>query len=60
MFDAARTTLTTFDREFDRDTRASDPTTTASYTTFRLPIPSLVTSPLVTRESPVNLVQEAV
>ena len=54
MFDAARTTLTTFDREFDRDTRASDLTTTASYTTFRLPIPSLVTSSLVTRESPVN------
>lgn len=57
---ASRTTLTTFDREFDRDTRASDPTTTTPTTTFRLPIPSLVTSPLVTRESPVNLVQEAV
>ena len=52
MFDAARTTLTTF----DRDTRASDPTTTTPYTTFRLPPP--LSSPL--HSSPVNLVQEAV
>lgn len=46
MFDAARTTLTTF----DRDTRASDPTTTTPYTTFRLPSP--LSSPL--HSSPVN------
>lgn len=52
MFDAARTTLTTF----DRDTRASDPTTTTPYTTFRLP-PPLSSPP---HSSPVNLVQEAV